>query len=144
MDKPMLAGYIGTMITLSMILKKNRSKYTKQSEWVIPNHNYSWIPVNINSDWGLIKWNKLACVARVSTRVHWESWNEGKKTEERERGRGRGRGRGEKETLACKATILQSFWLVRCWWWQIKNALEWYLFESCLCQGLSDLSPFKV
>ena len=50
----------------------------------------------------------------------------------------------EKETLACNPTILQSFWLVRCWWWQIKNALDWYLFESYLCQGLSDLSPFKV
>ena len=27
-------------------------------------------------------------------------------------------------------------------WSQITNALVWYLFESCLCEGLSDLSPF--
>ena len=65
----------------------------------------------------------------------------------------------------------RSFWMVRCWycwllstrninqtryvlftcvadlvwsylWSQITNALVWYLFESCLCEGLSDLSPF--
>ena len=29
-------------------------------------------------------------------------------------------------------------------WSQIANALDWYLFESCLCEGLLDLSPFKV
>ena len=65
----------------------------------------------------------------------------------------------------------RSFWLVRCWYWlngnqyinqtryvlfmcvadlvwsdwwsQITNALVWYLSESCLCEGLSDLSPFN-
>ena len=27
---------------------------------------------------------------------------------------------------------------------QVKNASDWYLFVSCLCEGLSDLSPFNV
>ena len=34
--------------------------------------------------------------------------------------------------------------LVWCYLWsQITNALVWYLFESCLCEGLSDLSLFN-
>ena len=72
---------------------------------------------------------------------------------------------------ACPQTHERSFWLVRCWqcwlnsnqyinqtryvlftcvadlvwsdlWSQITNALVWYLFESCFCEGLSDLSLF--
>ena len=67
-------------------------------------------------------------------------------------GGGGGGWRVEKETLARSKPHNQTrYVLFTCvadlylsdLWSQIKNALDWYLFESCLCESLSDLSSSK-
>ena len=59
-------------------------------------------------------------------------------------------GAGSVDYLALETSIKPGMFRLRCvadlirsdLWSQIANALVWYLFESCLCEGLSGLSPF--
>ena len=59
-------------------------------------------------------------------------------------------GAGNDDYLALETSIKPGMFCLRwvadlVWsdlWSQITNALVWYLFESCLCKGLSDLNPF--
>ena len=107
---------------------------------------------------------QVACVASVSARVRRESWDESKKKKEW-RGRERGKnetlarklhdfeklrsptnavfdwcGAGSVNYLALETSIKPGMLCLRASqiWFQITNALDWYLFESCLCEGLWD------
>ena len=108
------------------------------------------------------KWNSWDLPCSLELALWWEAWvasdsalvrresREGSKN--KNNGGGGGGWRVEKETFARSKPHNQTrYVLFTCvadlylsdLWSQIKNALDWYLFESCLCESLSDLSSSK-